>query len=354
MDWFLRNKYNYFILNLCFVLFVMKRKKAILAIAAAVFTMVNGVGWLLKSRAHNDMQNMRDLKVLIVQANIGNAMKAEQEKGAYFHDYILRKYLEITDAGLRTTPDTDLIIWPETAFPARVRAGNNIDSFQSKLRYSVATMGVPLLSGAYEQDEKGAIYNSLVLFDKKGQFIDSYRKTYLLAFGEYFPGATYYPKLKEWFPMVSDFGRGMGAKTIQWNDTKIGAQICYESLFDGFSKSLVDEGSQLIVNVTNDSWFGKLSEPYQHGYMTLARALEFRVPLVRSTNTGISTVISSDGTIHEQTPLHAEWSGHYTVKYPDKAPRTIYSYYAGNWGFITFLLVIMVFIGGLVGKTRKS
>lgn len=340
-------------LNLAVVLFVIYRRKAVLISAVAVFAIVNGTGWLLKSRAQEATQKMPEFNVLIVQANIGNAMKAEQDKGAYFHDFILRKYLEITDSGLRANPKTDLIVWPETAFPSQVRSGNSIDGFQNKLRYSVATMNIPLLSGAYERDDQNFVYNSLVHFDQKGQFVDSYRKTHLLAFGEYFPGAGYYPKLKEWFPMVSDFGRGLGPKTMAINNIRFGSQICYESLFDGFSKSLIDEGAQVIVNITNDSWFGKHAEPYQHGYMTLARALEFRVPLVRSTNTGISTVILSDGTIGEQSPLHKEWSGHYTVKYPNETPRTVYSYYAGNWPIILFVLFFIVFIGGLVGKTRK-
>lgn len=342
-------------INLLVALFILQRKTMYIVAAVVVALAVNGIGMGLRSRAENATSATETLNVLIVQANIGNAMKAEQEKGAYFHDFILRKYLEITDDGLRKHPDTDLIVWPETAFPSRVSSGTRIDPFQAKLRYSIATMNKPLLAGAYEQDEVGSIYNSLVLFDTKGNFVESYRKTLLLAFGEYFPFAGYYPKLKVWFPMVSDFGRGLGPQVIHLdNTTNIGAQICYESLFDGFSKDLVKKGSQLIVNVTNDSWFGKHAEPYQHGYMTLARAIEFRVPLIRSTNTGISTVIAADGKIGEQSPLHTEWFGHYSVKYAKTPPRTVYSYFAGFWPLIMIGLFFAIFIGGLIGKSRKS
>lgn len=342
-------------INLLVVLFILHRKKRFIAAATAIFVIVNATGLVLKQRAELNTHNTETLKVLIVQANIGNAMKAEQEKGSNFHQYILRKFLELTDSGLRANPETDLIVWPETAFPDRARKGKYIGRLQDSLRYSLNTFGVPLLSGAYEDDEQFRMYNSLVLFNKKGEFVESYRKTFLLAFGEYFPFANYYPQLKVWFPMVSDFGRGTGAQTITFNDNlKIGSQICYESLYDGFSRDLILAGSQMIVNVTNDSWFGKHAEPYQHGYMTLARAIEFRVPLVRSTNTGISMVIQADGTIEEKSPIHTEWHGHYTVKYSKAPIRTVYSYYAGYWAWILFFAFFAIFIGGLVVKSRKS
>lgn len=342
-------------INLFVLLFILKREKKYIISATSLFVIVNAIGLVLKQRAETSTDFTESLKVLVVQANIGNSIKVQQDKGDHFHDYILRKYLEITDTGVRAHPNTDLIVWPETAFPSPARKGNNIDFFQNKLRYSINTISIPLITGAYEEDEQGKVYNSLVLFDKKGDFKDSYRKTHLLAFGEFFPGASLYPKLKQWFPMVSDFGRGTGPKMIALNDElKVGAQICYESLFDSFSKKLVDLNSQIIINVTNDSWFGRHAEPYQHGYMTLARALEYRIPLIRSTNTGISTVVLASGKILEKSPIHQEWYGHYNVPYSKKPQRTLFSYYAGFWPLLIFVLFLGLFIGGSLVHTRKS
>ena len=95
----------------------------------------------------------------------------------------------------------------------------------------------------------------------------------------------------------------------------MGAQICYESLFPGFSRSLAELGAQFIVNVTNDSWYGSWQEPYQHMYMTLARGVEFRRPVLRVTNTGISTVSLASGEILERSPIHQPWAGLYEVPY---------------------------------------
>ena len=111
---------------------------------------------------------------------------------------------------------------------------------------------------------------------------------------------------------------------LSWNGYKMGPQICYESLFPGFSKALSDLGAQFIVNATNDSWYGSWQEPYQHMYMTLARGIEFRRPVLRVTNTGISAVVLASGEILERSPLHQEWAGLYNVPYLKKPLSTFY------------------------------
>ena len=115
--------------------------------------------------------------------------------------------------------------------------------------------------------------------------------------------------------MVADFKRGPGPSIKNYNGIKIGPQICYEALYPSFSKGLSDLGAEIIVNVTNDSWFGWWQEPYQHLYMTLARGIEFRRPVIRSTNTGISTVMLANGKILEKSPIGEEWQQNYRIPY---------------------------------------
>ena len=110
----------------------------------------------------------------------------------------------------------------------------------------------------------------------------------------------------------------------------MGPQICYEGLFPGFSRGLADQGAQIFVNVTNDSWFGTLAEPYQHLFMTLARGIEFRRPVVRATNTGISAAMRADGTLLELSPLHTEWTHTYEIPYRMEPRPTFYQEY-GSW-----------------------
>jgi apolipoprotein N-acyltransferase len=127
---------------------------------------------------------------------------------------------------------------------------------------------------------------------------------------------------------------------------KIGAQICYESLDPAFSSSLSKKGADILVNVTNDSWFGKYFEPDQHLYMTLARALETRRPLVRATNTGISSAILADGTVLEKSPLFERWAGNYVIKFKENAPQTFYSEFGAFLSPLIFVILLGLLLLG--------
>ncbi len=165
---------------------------------------------------------------------------------------------------------------------------------------------------------------------------------------KYFPGAIWFPKLKELFPEVADFGRGNGPQILTLGQFRLGAQICYEGLFDWFSRDLANKGAQMIVNATNDSWYDLRMEPKQHGYMTLARAIEVRRPLIRSTNTGISTVILANGNILEQSPLHQEWYHLYEVPYMESPPATVFM----GWGYWLIPGLLFFWLLWLFGKDR--
>lgn len=153
--------------------------------------------------------------------------------------------------------------------------------------------------------------------------------------------------------MVSDFGRGPGPTTFPSAKAVIGAQICYEGLFDEFSTSLQTKGAQVFVNVTNDSWFGYPFEPFQHMYMTLARAVENRRPLIRVTNTGISTVILHDGQVLDFSPRNKEWYKVYDVPFHSTPPRTFYVNLAGRWPWILLFLIGLFIVGDRIARTGK-
>jgi apolipoprotein N-acyltransferase len=189
------------------------------------------------------------------------------------------------------------------------------------------------------------------VLSKDGQWADKpYHKTHLLAFGEYVPFGEMFPKFYEWLPYTGHFGRGPGPTALDADGIKIGAQICYEGLFDRFTRGLAIKGAQVIVNVTNDSWYGTWEEPYQHLYMTLARAVEVRRPLIRSTNTGISTVIEANGKIHALSPLQQEWFHLYEVPYYSAGPET---WFAG-FGFWFFPVLMLLGFGFAILRGRQA
>ena len=296
----------------------------ILGGALAFFVALNALGWL---RGKNLPPPDGKMRVLIVQANIGNLAKARAEKGQGFREEILEKYFELTAWGW-AAPEMrpDFTLWPESAFPDTIYPGRMDEGNTLALREFLRRWSIPLVTGARGFDEaEGKKTNALFLFDRKGEAAGPpYNKTTLLAFGEYLPGARLFPALKEWFPFTADFARGSGPGIRRYGGLALGPPICYEGLSPSFSRSLADQGAQAFVNVTNDSWFGTWAEPRQHLFMTLARGIEFRRPVIRSTNTGISTVMLADGTILDRSPLHREWYRTIDVPYRKEPPPTFY------------------------------
>jgi apolipoprotein N-acyltransferase len=292
----------------------------------------------------------KTFNVMIVQANIGNFEKYQASHRSGFQSKILNKYLSLNKKGFEQAENVDLVVWPETAFPSDLDTPFLFRPLQRQLISFIRTHQVPFFVGSFSLDMSTRDYfNGMFLFDERGIQLNSYRKSILLAFGEYFPGTDIIPGLEDLvesiIPEISHFSRGGGPKPMQLRDTVIGVQICYEGLFPWFSRGLAQKGVDIMFNVTNDSWFGGTFEHKQHLYMTLARTIEVRRPLVRSTNTGISTVILATGEILEQSPWAEEWVKTYKVKYTPFAPQTIFStiqpYLPWFW-LISILLIIGV------------
>jgi apolipoprotein N-acyltransferase len=292
----------------------------------AVFIFLNLGGLGLKNRL---LEPNTSLKVLLVQASIANEEKMAAELGKGYRDEIFNRFKYLTDLGVRIHPNEkiDFAIWPETAFPFLLGEIFEPTPQSLELTSFLKQRQLPLITGAYSLDYKTRLVtNSLFVLNKDGKIKPPhYSKTILLAFGEYIPGEDLFPQIREWLPATGQFAHGPGPTLLlNWNGFKIGPQICYESLFPEFSRSLSDLGAQFIVNATNDSWYGSWQEPYQHLYMTLARAVEFRRPLIRATNTGISTVVLASGEILEKSPIYEEWAKLYKVPYLKNPPATFY------------------------------
>jgi len=319
-------------LNLAFLVAWESRKtKAgarVLGAALAFLVAVNAIGWLV---GRNLPPPDATARVLIVQANIGNLAKERAERGREYREEILRNYIALTGKGWVPSAGgrPDFALWPESAYPGTFLPGEMDSGNALALRTFLRRAGIPLATGARGIDEEtGKQTNSFFLFEGNGAIAASpYHKTVLLAFGEYMPGARLFPALRTWFPRTADFARGGGPEVKSFRGMTLGPQICYEGLFPSFSRSLADQGAQAFVNVTNDSWFGTSAEPYQHLFMTLARGIEFRRPVIRATNTGISAVMPADGGILGLSPLHREWFHTFDVPYRKDPSPTFYQVY---------------------------
>jgi apolipoprotein N-acyltransferase len=281
----------------------------------------------------------------VIQANIGNLEKHFAQAGRGFRSEIVEDYLKL--ARQPSEGPYDLMLWPETAFPDAIETISPNAPHWIKLQSFLRDTGTTLLTGAYSQSaDRQKEYNGFFAIPPDGWPLHTaYRKSILLAFGEYFPGGELFPFLYQLVPTISKFGRGDGPTIQDVKGTKLGPQICYEGLYPDFTRGLANQGAQVLVNVTNDSWFGRDMEPYQHLYMTLARAIEVRRPLVRATNTGVSTAITAYGDIGLLSPVLQPWAGNITVPYLKAAPQTFFARW-GEWLGWVLLAVLILLVQG--------
>jgi apolipoprotein N-acyltransferase len=211
---------------------------------------------------------------------------------------------------------------------------------------AVERWGVPLIAGAYAPPEGPpyADHNAAFLLEPvpgSPLRVSVYHKNILLAFGEYFPGGEYFPQVYEWAPQVSQFKHGTDQRIFTLQDgTRLGATICYEDISPSFFRKVANQKVHAIVNLTNDSWFGPTSEPYQHAALSVFRAIETRTPLIRVTNTGISFAVDRSGRMSQTTPVYKE--GILVLDVPLGAtPQTTLYLRFGEW-FLALLTLGLV------------
>jgi apolipoprotein N-acyltransferase len=156
-----------------------------------------------------------------------------------------------------------------------------------------------ILERSFERSDQGRIYNSVILLGTEQR--QSYRKRHLVPFGEYFPVP---PSVREWMKMQNlphaDLAQGSADQPLLTSPDglQFGVAICYEDSFGSEQLHALPEAG-VLINVSNDAWFGDSIAPHQHLEIARMRSLEFGRPTIRSTNTGISAFIGADGALHQ-------------------------------------------------------
>ncbi len=241
------------------------------------------------------------VRVGLVQANIAQDEKWNPASATVN----LRKHYDLTasaaDRGAR------LVVWPESSVPRRFDEAPELAEELSALSRSRALY---LLFGNDDRRSSGEeerLYVGAKMLTPQGDLALRYHKIRLVPFGEYVPmqplltlGGRYAAKLVQ---QVSDFSPGDDPATAQVDGHRVGAFICYEAIFPDLARLFARDGADLLVNITNDAWYGRTSAPYQHLAMATFRAVENGKYLVRAANTGISAVVDPRGRVLESTPL---------------------------------------------------
>jgi apolipoprotein N-acyltransferase len=240
------------------------------------------------------------IRTAVIQGNIDQSLKWVPE----FQERTVASYHHLSLEASRR--GADLIVWPETAVPL---------FYQDPSPLSSRISGIPALTGAdllfgspaYLDTGRGAGYTNrayLLLHDDPSA--RTYDKVHLVPFGEYVPLQRFLPFVNRLVPAAGDFVPGGEIAPLSGTRYAAGVLICYEAVFPHLAGRQAREGADLLVNLTNDAWFGRTSAPYQHLHMSVFRAVETRLPMVRAANTGISAFVDSRGRITEQSALFEE------------------------------------------------
>ncbi len=276
----------------------------------------------------------KTLSASVVQPSIVSGEKWSGKSG-------LDLLLELSD----TDEKTSLIIWPETAIPS-----NLLDSEQKvdKIYSLIEKTDASVITGAFFEEED-RIYNAAVFFDREG--VQLYFKQHLVPFGEYVPLR---PVIETLLPFLSDINMlsydltgGTQSTVFDTAEGKVGALVCFDSIFTSLARDSVKNGAEVLSIITNDSWYKTSRALYHHNAQAVFRAVENHRSVIRCANSGISSFIDPCGRIlymsePDERVIHTQ-----TIQLSGR--KTLYTV-TGN----VFLYICFVFLLICVFKKKKQ
>jgi apolipoprotein N-acyltransferase len=239
----------------------------------------------------------------VLQPNIEQGIKWDYE-------YKERSFDAAVRLSRRWEPGAvDLAVWPETAVPAYL---HDEPAYFEIVKRAVRESGAPALLGFPDTELRGEerhYYNAAIFLRADGSEAGGYRKMHLVPFGEAIPFQFLFPALRNVDFGEADFTPGERADLFSVDDgggPRFGVTICFEAIFPEMTRDLARRGADLLVNITNDAWFGRSSACWQHARMAVVRSIEAGVAQIRSANTGISLVADPMGRVLAQTEIFEE------------------------------------------------
>jgi apolipoprotein N-acyltransferase len=250
------------------------------------------------------VQQAKPAEVGLVQANMSLLAKRQEKQEG------LRRHLRLTRKLESESPKKlDLVVWSETSVMMAIDEATKDTDIPRKISNDIgvnAIFGV-VLKRPVDDVRRNVYFNSAVATNRKGRVIGRYDKQFLLAFGEYLPLGETFPVLYEWSPNSGRFSPGKSHLPLQVGQHQVATFICYEDIIPGFVNTIVNAGTpDLLVNLTNDAWFGDTTEPWIHLALSKFRAIEHRRFFVRSTNSGVSAFVDPVGRVIAHTETFKE------------------------------------------------
>ena len=294
------------------------------------YFVISLVGWARIESLHN---NGKRINAVIVQPNIDpNKKWHEKTKIIAFMDSLHQE---------ATKMNPDIIVFPETALPSYLTRDHKT---RRMLQETVDKSNIPLLTGTIDvalDNKKKNYYNSAMWLTPNNDF-QIYSKIHLVPFAEYdlFPNV-FHPLT--WLNINVDrgsFKAGNEYKVFNWKGVSFSDLICYESSIPEIVREFVRRGSELLIIQANDGWLGNSYGPYQHFELARLRAIENRIPILRSANTGISGVIRIDGTVQTKVGLNKQLVIQENINISKSG--SIYSSYGDIFALVCFLITLLI------------
>lgn len=303
--------------------------KRIICLAVAMLPWIislplSGLDWTTASGA--------TVRTTIVQGGVSQDRKWLPEQ----FDATLKLYRD----SLLNNSDSDLVIWPEVAIPS---VADQVEGYITQLESDLQPQKQTLLFGILERDlDTSKVFNSVFAIGDGARQV--YRKRHLVPFGEYFPVPDF---VREWMRLMnlpySDISSGEDSQPLlQMADgNRLSVAICYEDAYAAEQLYALPEAS-ILINVSNDAWFGDSIAPHQHLQIARMRALEVGRHVVRATNNGVSAFIGPNGELIDQGPQFE-----YVAMSYDVQPRSGLTPFArfGNWPVILFATLVTAWFG---------
>ena len=276
--------------------------------------------WFGAARLREGAEPAETARVTVMQPSIEQPLKFDPEHAST----TLGIYFALSRRAAADSPA--LVVWPETATPTPlVRDVGLVDA----LRGLAQSLHAAIVVGAIDVEgtDRVLLRNSAYLLTERG-IEGRYDKMHLVPFGEYVPLSGVIGFVRGWAEFISELEPGSRTVVFPGPPAPFGVVICYEGIFPELVRDFVKNGARLIVNITNDAWFGRTSGPQQHLAMYPFRAVEHRTAIVRAANTGISAFIAPSGQILRRLPLYER-----DIMTSDVALRTRTTLYTrlGDW-----------------------
>ena len=304
-----------------------------LACCAAVLALVLGYGELRIRALDRETASAEKMTIGLIQTNRGAADRFNDPEASF------REHRQMSRELAQSRP-LDLLVWPEGI------CRFNLAASRTGRIPSLGELATPVLVGTILQQQESdqvRVCNTALLADATGLILGTYDKSVLVPFGEYIPFGDWFPTLYSWSPYSSRFWPGESEEPLALGKHLLSVSICYEDIFPGKIRSLMRGGAGrripgAMFNLTNDSWYGKSTEPMEHLALASFRSIEHRRSLVRVTNTGVSAFVDPVGRIVSRTGI---WTRETLVdRIPMLEGSTLYAQF-GDWiGWLCIILSV--------------